>query len=189
MAPEAKKEKAEEKAEGKTKGSPSGLGGFLPVVAVVVLVPVLSFVMVEYVLFPRLETKLAAMGVATAEGVEIPTASHEEAHGKKPAADAAPTHAYEFSNIVSNLAGSMKSRYVKVSFTAYSSNPEFEHIVETNKAKLLDSALGVLSGLSLADLESPGVKNKIRTELIFGFETAMGERLVEEIYFSEFVIQ
>jgi flagellar FliL protein len=187
MAPEAKKEKAEEKTEAKAQSS-SALGGFLPVIAVVVLVPVLSFVMVEYVLFPRLETRLSAMGVATA-GDEPVEPAPEEAHAKSSSAEAAPTHAYEFTNIVSNLAGSMKSRYVKVSFTAYSSNPEFEHVVETNKAKLLDSALGVLSALSLADLESPGVKNKIRNELIFAFETAMGERLVEEIYFSEFVIQ
>jgi flagellar FliL protein len=186
MAPEAKKEKTEPEAE----KAPSGSGGFMPIIAVVVLVPVISFVMAEFVLFPRLEKRLGAMGIEVAEHGD---GGDEKSHGK--GADGhgvtaeAPTHSYEFTNIVSNLAGSMKSRYVKVSFTAYSSSAELEHIVGKNKAKLLDSALGVLSGLTIADLESPGVKNKIRNELIFAFETTLGGRVIEEVYFSEFVIQ
>lgn len=186
MAPEAKKEKTEPEAE----KAPSGSGGFMPIIAVVVLVPVISFVMAEFVLFPRLEKRLGAMGIEVAEhGASDGEKSHDKANDSHGATEAAPTNSYEFTNIVSNLAGSMKSRYVKVSFTAYSSNLELEHIVEKNKAKLLDSALGVLSGLTIADLESPGVKNKIRNELIFAFETTLGERVIEEVYFSEFVIQ
>lgn len=189
MAPEAKKEKTEPEAE----KAPSGSGGFLPIIAVVVLVPVISFVMAEFVLFPRLEKRLGAMGVEVAghgaEGAEKSHAPAKDGHGAHGATPESPTHSYEFTNIVSNLAGSMKSRYVKVSFTAYSSNAELEHLVEKNKAKLLDSALGVLSGLTIADLESPGVKNKIRNELIFSFETTLGDRVIEEVYFSEFVIQ
>lgn len=185
MAKEAPQEKPAAAAPEAAKAAPSAMAGWLPVIAVVVLVPVLSFAMAEFVLFPRLEQRLGAAPAAGASG-----------HGAKPAPAAAeaaekaePTFAYEFKDIVSNLAGSMRSRYIKVSFTAYSANPEFAHIVESNKAKLLDTTLSVLAALSLADLEQAGVKNRVRSELVAAYEGVLHERIIEEIYFSEFVIQ
>ncbi|MGH8020521.1 MAG: flagellar basal body-associated FliL family protein [Opitutaceae bacterium] len=47
----------------------------------------------------------------------------------------------------------------------------------------------MLGALSLADVEDPGVKNKVRGELVFAYESVLHGRVVEEIYFSEFVIQ
>ncbi len=165
--------------------SKSGMGGLLPVLAVVVLVPALSFAMAEFLFFPKVERMLAESGALAAA---------KEAEAKKPevkvvSSKVEPTFAYEFKDIVSNLAGSMKSRYIKVSFTAYSAAPDFTARVETNKAKLLDATLGVLASLALVDLEDPAVKNKVRNQLIFAYETVLRGRVVEEIYFSEFVVQ
>ncbi|MGH8020421.1 MAG: hypothetical protein ACREIA_19485, partial [Opitutaceae bacterium] len=129
MAKEADSKK--EAAAGST-AAPAGNGGWMPVLAVLVLVPALSFGMAQFLIFPKMEKMLAA---ATADGGA--TASHGSensdagSHGPKP--EAAFSH--EFKDIVSNLSGSMKSRYIKVSFTAYSAEPEFQHLVETNKAR------------------------------------------------------
>ena len=173
MAEEKKDKGAEAPAKG--KGS-----GFLPLLLVVILVPALSYAMTEYFVIPRMKAALAAGG-HQAEPVK---------HGALPETRKGnPSHPVEFKDIVSNIAGSMKSRYIKVTFTAYSADPEIEKRVGHERAKLLDATLGILSSLTLAELEEPGVKNKIRTELLLAFESVLHARLFEELYFSEFVVQ
>jgi flagellar FliL protein len=173
--------------------APAGGGGWMPVVVVLVLVPAISFALAEFVLFPRLEKRLVAAGAGT-QIVATPGdgagSGSSSSHGAAPGATKAePTFSYEFTDVVSNLAGSMKSRYIKVSFTAYSANPGVQQIVEHNRAKLLDATLSVLGALTLADLEDATVKNQVRSQLVQQFEAILHERVIEEIYFSEFVVQ
>jgi flagellar FliL protein len=47
----------------------------------------------------------------------------------------------------------------------------------------------VLSSLTLADLEEPGSKNVLREKLVAAYNQALGRRVVEQVYFSDFVIQ
>jgi flagellar FliL protein len=60
---------------------------------------------------------------------------------------------------------------------------------DSNKAKLLDVTLNVLSALSLTDLEEAGAKNLIREKLIGAYNQALGKKTVEQVYFSDFVVQ
>ncbi|MEZ5278645.1 MAG: flagellar basal body-associated FliL family protein [Opitutaceae bacterium] len=171
---EEKKAKAADATE-KGKG-----GGFLPLLLVIILVPAISYAMTEFLVIPKMKAALASSG-HEAEPAE---------HGSLPDTQkGAAIHSVEFKDIVSNIAGSMKSRYIKVSFTAYSADPEIEERVKHDRAKLLDATLSILSSLTLAELEEAGVKNKIRTELLLSFESVMHARLFEELYFSEFVVQ
>lgn len=192
MAQEAPKGKDAAPA-GAPAGAAAGGGGWLPVIVVLVAVPVLSYAMAEFVLFPRLEKRLEAAGLHAAAGEDAATeeGAHGEgkggAHGGKGAK--APMQSYEFTNVVSNLAGAMKSRYIKVAFTAYGSDPKFLETIEQNKAKLLDTTLGVLGSLNLAEMEDSGIKNKMRVSLVQAYQTVLGSRVIEEVYFSEFVIQ
>lgn len=201
MAQEAPKAKpATAPAAAGTETAPAaaagGGGGWLPVIVVLVAVPVLSFVMAEFVLFPRLEKRLAAGGLAPAaeeKHVAKPAAGGHgkpkgEGHGEE-AAEGGAAQSYEFKNIVSNLAGAMKSRYIKVTFTAYGSDPSFAEVIESNKTKLLDTTLGVLGSLNLAEMEDAAIKNKVRTSLVQAYHTLLQARVIEEVYFSEFVIQ
>ena len=96
---------------------------------VVILVPALSYAMTEFFVIPKIKASLVAAGQVEETGN----------HGKLPeTSKRAATHPVEFADIVSNLSGSMKSRYIKVSFTAYSADPEVEVRMEHEKAKLLD---------------------------------------------------
>lgn len=188
----AEKEAPSEKgaASAGAAASGGGMSAWMPVIAVVVLVPALSYAMAMFVIAPQLEKRFAAAasGAAGAEsGHEAPAKAGE--HGKEGGEKGKPTISYEFKDIVSNLAGSMRSRYIKVTFTAYSSNAEFPKIAEESRAKLLDATIGVLARLSLADLEDPAAKSKVSNEIIYAMEAVLHERVVEEIYFSEFVIQ
>jgi flagellar FliL protein len=41
----------------------------------------------------------------------------------------------------------------------------------------------------MADLETPGSKNLVRNDLMTNFNQALNSEIVEQIYFSEFVVQ
>ena len=163
----------------KTSGK-RGIGGMVPLLLVVILVPALSYAMTEFLILPKIRAAVAEGGQESApsEHQELPNTHKESA-----------SHAVEFTDIVSNLADSMKSRYIKVSFTAYSTDPEIEKRMEHEKAKLLDATLGILSSLTVSELEEAGVKNRLRTELLLSFEAVLHARLFDELYFSEFVVQ
>ena len=132
-------------------------------------------------------------------------------HGKEPAkdghkADAAPSSggdkdkkpsvvyskdgwSYNFTNVVSNLTGSLGTKYVKCAFSVVSDDQNIGVIVEENKSKLRDAALSVLSARSLADMEASGAKNILRSELAANFNKALNSNVVKQIFFTEFVIQ
>lgn len=168
-----------------------GLAAWMPVIAVVVLVPALSYAMAMFVIAPQLEKRFAASAAHSGAESEAGhgAAAKDGEHGQAGGEPKEATIPYEFKDIVSNLSGSMRSRYIKVTFTAYSSKAEFPKIAEENRAKLLDATIGVLARLSLADLEDPAAKSKVSNEIIYAMEAVLRDRVVEEIYFSEFVVQ
>ena len=146
------------------------------------LAPAGSFALAEFLLLPRLEAKLAA------PAAEAPTAIGEK-KGSGEKEGAAPGN-YEFTNVVVNLAGTMGTRYLKTSFVVTGvKNVSTKDLFEADKAKLTDITLNVLSSLSLADLEEPGSKNVLREKLVASYNQALGKRVVEQVYFSDFVIQ
>ena len=164
----------------------SPLTAWLPVIAAVVLAPAATWVAVEFVLLPRLQKKLTAppaaevAAAAPAEGEE-----GKEGHGGKEGA--AP--GYEFSSIVVNLSGTMGTRYLKTSFLVTGADPNIKAAFEGAKPRLTDVTLNVLSSLTLADLEEPGAKNVIREKLVTAYNQALGRKVAEQVYFSDFVIQ
>ena len=165
---------------------------WLPPLLAVLLAPAASFAVSEFVLLPRLQKKLAEapagrLAPASADNADNPDAKHGK-DGKAEGKDAGGT--YEFSNVVVNLAGTMGTRYLKTSFVV-TGTPEasVKSAFETNKAKLTDITLNVLSSLTLADLEEPGSKNVLREKLVATYNQALGKRVVEQVYFSDFVVQ
>lgn len=175
-------------------GATGGLKPWIPVIVAVVLAPVASFAVAQFVLLPRLQAKLSAPSAAHAPPEEEAAAAEEPAgsgekkgHGEKAGAVGGN---YEFSNVVVNLAGTMGTRYLKTSFMVTGANKTSTKVVfEAQKAKLTDITLNVLSSLSLADLEEPGSKNVLREKLVAAYNQALGKRVVEQVYFSDFVIQ
>ena len=84
----------------------------------------------------------------------------------------------------------MGTRYLKTSFVITGTKPDsVKPAFENNKAKLTDVTLGVLSSLSLADLEEPGAKNVLREKLVTAYNQALGGAVADQVYFSDFVVQ
>ena len=180
---------AEKEKGGAAEAAPSG-GGKGPLIiaaAAVVLAPVLSLGVAQFVLLPKLEKKLAApAAAASAESEAAPAAGAED---KKDGKTAAPP-TYEFQNVVVNLAGTMGTRYLKTSFIVTGGKESnLQKIFEDNKAKLTDVTLNVLSSLTLADLEEPGSKNVLREKLVGAYNQALDHKIADQIYFSDFVVQ
>jgi len=179
------------------EAAPAKKGGFLktwlPVVFALVAAPATCWAVAEFVLLPRLQQKLATTAVepaATAHAPAEKAASGEKkkgAHGKE---EGGGGDTYEFSNVVVNLSGTMGTRYLKTSFVVTGVKPDtIRQAFDGNKAKLTDVTLGVLSSLSLSDLEEPGAKNVLREKLVTAYNQALGSRVAEQVYFSDFVVQ
>ncbi len=170
------------------KGLPDLVTSLVPVAIVLVAAPILTWAVAEFLLMPRLEKRLAA-AVAGSDAVAKPTAPAETAAEPKAGEPGAPTNTYEFSSVVVNLAGTMGTRYLKASFLVTGSDAGLRGVFESNKAKLTDVTLNVLSSLSLPDLEEAGAKNMIREKLVVAYNQALGKRVAEQVYFSDFVVQ
>lgn len=166
--------------------SGGGLKAWLPAIAVVVLAPVCTWAVCQFVLIPQLQAQLSATS-ATAEASSA--GEHSGGHGAhgEEAKDAAPN--YEFQNVVVNLAGTMGTRYLKTSFLVTGAEPNIKSLFEANKPRLTDVTLNVLSSLSLSDLEEPGAKNVLREKLVAAYNQALGKKVAEQVYFSDFVVQ
>ena len=175
---------------------PSAIKSLMPVILVVVLAPVVSWAVAQFVILPQFEEKLskivatapAAEAGAAAEPAAAATEGGGESHeGKKGAAGAA--NSYEFANVIVNLSGTMGTRYLKTTFKVIGKDNTLRATFESNKDKLLDVTLNVLSSLSLADLEEVGAKNIIREKLINSYNQALGKKTAEQVYFTDFVVQ
>jgi flagellar FliL protein len=139
----------------------------------------------QFVLIPQLQKKLGSPIVAEA-APESASAAHG-AESKGGGKDGAPT--FEFQNVVVNLAGTMGTRYLKTTFMVTGADANIRTLFESNKARLTDVTLNVLSSLSLADLEEPGAKNVLREKLVAAYNQALGHKVAEQVYFSDFVVQ
>ncbi len=186
--------------------APSKLGALLPVILVVVLAPAVSWAVAQFVLLPQLKAELikalpaAGAGAAAADAhahaaapapaaaAKPEKAEKEGGHGKKGEA-AGSGNSYTFENVVVNLAGTMGTRYLKTTFMVTGADPTLRAQFEANRPRMIDLSLNVLSSLTLADLEEPAAKNILREKLGAAYNQALGRKVAEQIYFSDFVVQ
>lgn len=156
-----------------------GAKAWLPLVVSIVLMPALAFGMTKFVIVPQLQKSL---------GIKETAAAGTGDKAKK-AGDAKKMNV-PFNKLLVNIAGTMGQRYLLVSLSlASTGGEEFKTKLTENEAPLRDMAMGILSTKTLADLEKPGARNLIRTELINGFNNILGDNSVSEIYITEFGIQ
>jgi flagellar FliL protein len=83
----------------------------------------------------------------------------------------------------------MGTRYLKTAFTVTGSDANFKAIFEEHRVRLKDVTINVLSSLTMSDLEEPGSKNVLREKLVTAYNQALGRKLCEQVFFSDFVVQ
>lgn len=171
-------------AEAPAKGG--GFKAFIPLIATLVLMPAVAWAMTQFVLVPKLQKSLGIVPshteAAAAEGHEGSTNSVAEDKG-------APKQTVQLTKLLVNVAGTMGSRYLLASVTLVGSASDFKAKVEKRDPQLRDAAMTLLSTKTITDLEKPGARNIVRSELITGFNNVLGSGVVQEIYITEFAIQ
>ncbi|MBP9901347.1 MAG: flagellar basal body-associated FliL family protein [Verrucomicrobia bacterium] len=161
-----------------------GVKAWLPLLANIVLMPVLAYVMTAFVLLP----KLKSAGPVAAGGAESGEHSGAAA-GSHGGAEAAKVNVPLSNKVLVNLSGTMGTRYLLANITLVGGKPELKETVEKKDAQLRDVAASVLGNKTIADIDKPGARNLLRTELVSAFNTVLGSGSVSEIFFTEFAIQ
>ena len=173
--------------------SDSGSKGLSPLIlAVVVLVVALGggFALAYFVLPARIAAALQAnapMGAAPDPGA----APAPPAGGDAKPGDAGKVGGDSFvlSDILVNIAGTHAGRFLKA--TCYFDAPaNVVAELEQKRAKITDIVSATLGQKSLDELSDPGVRGKLRSELLATINPLLetkGE--VTNIYFPEFIIQ
>lgn len=181
----------------------------LPLIITIVFMPVLAFVMTNYVLLPKLTVAVgrsapgpdhgAEHGEESGEHGKSAAGEHgaeaESGHGSDTHGEAAPLKSGKgktkvpLSKLVVNVSGSLGTRLLLCSLTLVGKSSDFKSVVEDNDDMLRDLASSVLANKTIADLEKPDARNLIRTELMSQFNASLRRGLVEEIYITELAIQ
>jgi len=159
----------------KTNGA---IKAWLPLIITILLMPALAYATTVFVLLPRIQTGL---------GISAPAA--ESSAKPKVNAPGAKKITVAINKLLVNVAGTMGSRYLLVSISAVSTDPNFQQKMTDNDAALKDAACSTLSSKTLADLEKPDERNLIRTELLTAFNNILGGEEISELFLTEFAIQ
>ena len=169
----------------------------MPVIAVVVLVPALCYAVMDFVIIPKIKTSLgapAAPAKADAHGAKKKTDSHAaksggHGGGGHGAVDAPAEGVAPFGSIIVNLAGSNNSRLLKATFDLKSEDPNIAAIIKENLPALRDAANTIMSSQTINSQDIKSGRELIRKSLISQFNRLLGGEVIDQVYFSEFVVQ
>ena len=188
--------KTEETEKAPGTAAPAGGGGlksWLPLIVTILAMPALAYATTMFVLLPKLQKAIAPAahaGESAGAGAEGKESKEGKEGGEaKPGERVNGKTNLPFGKVLVNISGTLGMRYLLTSFTVVGGDPEFKSKIEQSKDRLMDLAMSTLSTKTIADLEKPGARNMIRSELISAFNSALGQGYVQEIYFTEFAIQ
>lgn len=189
-----KKAEAPKSAEGAAPASGGGIKPMLPLILNVVLMPVMAYVMTVFVLLPKMNSggvpvHARAESSESAESGSGHGEPAKEEHGGGKHGGGGKASVPLSAKVLVNVSGTAGTRYLLAALTLVGTHAELKESVEKNDAQLRDVASSVLATKTIADLDKPGSRNLIRTELISAFNGVLGEGRVKEIYFTEFAIQ
>lgn len=171
-------EDAVQEADVKSAKSGGG-GGMLPALLVILLMPVISFAMFKFLFLPEIKKHVP----------DSASDHHEKIDPSKLHVESGEKHLVDFPDLIVNISGVSMTRFLRVNFSIESTNPEIEDMVEKNKPAMRDLANTVLRHLTLADLERPNIMDTVRNQLKQGFDHILQPPMIDEIYFTQFVVQ
>jgi flagellar protein FliL len=168
--------------------SGGGLKSWLPLIITIITMPLLAFATTRFVLLPKMVRALGAANAAAVPDAAAAPAAASAATGEsgKPATTKVTV---PMNKLLVNVAGTMGTRYLMTSVTLVGNTADFKDKIEDNKDQLMDLATGALCSKTIADLEKPGARNVIRSELMTVLNNALGGPVIQEIYITELAIQ
>ena len=173
-------------AHGAPATASGGFNAWLPLIANIVLMPAIAYGVATFVILPRLNSAGAPADEKVAGEHGAKPASEKGDHkGAKEGKVTVPLGG----KVLVNVSGTQGTRFLMVSISLVGTEPNFAEEIAKSDVQLRDAAASALATKTIADLEKPGARNLIRTELLGAFNTVMGNSSVTEILFPEFAIQ
>lgn len=163
----------------------SGFKPWLPLLLNLLLMPTIAYAVTTFVLLPKINAGLSASKASAHAEKPDPKKVDDNGKDNGKGGESVPMPG----KVLVNVAGTLGTRYLLVNFTLVGKNGGLKGAIEKNEAQLRDAASGALASKTIADLEKPGARNLIRSELISVFNNILGAGSVTEIYFTEFAIQ
>jgi flagellar protein FliL len=179
---------AEEPAAAKPEAAAAAKSGgksWLPLVLNIVLMPAIAYALSVFVLIPKIQGDKA--GGSTAGD------SHGSGggdHGGAGKTSGKPKVIVPLGGkVLVNVAGTAGTRYLVANMSLVGKSADLKLKIEEHDPQMRDAAMSILGGKTISDLEKPGMRNIIRSELISAFNDIVGKEAVTDIYFTEFAIQ
>ena len=170
---------------------------WVPLILILLVIPIVTIAVMQFVVVPKLASTLVESMPAhgSVEGAEGASAavSTEPAAVDEVGADGEALgpggNRVVFDELVTNLANTKGSRFLRVSFEVIGKDNSLSALVENKKSQVHDALISVLGNQTIEDIEGTGGRNKLRVALISALNTALGKGIAEELYFLDLIIQ
>lgn len=206
---------ASEKRDESASGSPGGIKAMLPLILNIVLMPLIAFLMTQFLLLPALN-KAGGGGGKSADAASAAGAVHGEGDGSSGGAPGAPGddghggnggHGGEaalpgsggsisvaaitvmIDSVTVNVSGTMGSRLMMAKIGLRGNHPGLKTLVDNRKEDLRDAAATLLGTKTLMDLERQGFRNTVKAELKASFMKLLGQGAFSDVVIPELAIQ
>jgi flagellar FliL protein len=148
----------------------------------------IGFALAYFVLPGRMQQTSAAAPPAAAD----PSVPIVKEHKTPAAADAAkgdkPVTKFTIEELTVNIADTRGNRFVRAGVYFEAATPVLEEL-EANRARMVDTLGQVLSSKTLDDLTSPSIRGTLRQELLGIINPTLKQGRVDNIYFTDLLVQ
>ena len=168
-------------AEVGNRGGGGGGGNLLPLILVVVLSTGISLGGGYFLL----QSFVGQQDHGTLGGPE--SGLEEESSGEK--------KVYEIKELITNLSGPVKTRFLSVDIVAQGVASDFEKIMEENDYRIRHEALKVMGSYDYEEAQSNAFMERVNVDLLKRFASVLQKysrgdsNVITNLYFTEFVIQ
>jgi len=189
-------------AEAKPAAPASGLvPTLISSVVVAVILGGVGFALAYFVLPSRLQQTAATAATAPASGTTNaptagttdPAAPVEKEKTARSAAEASSEGGkvvtkFTIEEVTVNIADTRGNRFVRAGVYFEAAPPVLEEL-EANRARMVDTLGQVLSTKTLDDLTSPNIRGNLREQLLGIINPTLKEGRVDNIYFTDLLVQ
>jgi flagellar FliL protein len=172
--------------------TPKAKSGLMPVlissITVGVLLGGVGFALAYYVLPSRLAQQPAAAAAPVDVATPIVKEKTERAVGDAGAASGKAVTKFTIEEITVNIADTRGNRFVRAGVD-FEAAPEVLEELEANRPRMIDTLGQVLSTKTLDELTSPNIRGNLRTELLGIINPTLKAGRVDNLYFTDLLVQ
>jgi flagellar FliL protein len=181
----------ENTAEGAQEKKPAPKGGLVPLLISTMLMAVIlggvGFALAYFVLPSRLQ-QTAAAPAAPSPSAPIVKEDTQRSAAEVSAQGGKVVTKFTIEEVTVNIADTRGNRFVRAGVYFEAAPPVLEEL-EANRARMVDTLGQVLSNKTLDDLTSPNIRGNLREELLGVINPTLKAGRIDNIYFTDLLVQ